>query len=170
MIKSEKRLKELAAKLNDKNKNIVSSAIISLRNQEPFSGAIRLLISIFDKTDDIKIKELIRNFMNDIKESGTRDEVINEVKKAYKTETVAMLVSSCWQSGLDYSEFAPDLVRVFLKSDYIVSLECLTVIEGSILNISRKNKDDIIEYLKKNRGDKVNEKSALIVELISILT
>jgi hypothetical protein len=170
MIESGKRLKELAANLNDTNKNVISSAIISLRDHDPFSGAIGLLTSVFDKTDDLNIKELIRNFMNDIKESGARIEVINEIKKAYKAETVAMLVSSCWQSGLDYSEFASDLVRIFLKADYIVSLECLTVIEESILNIPRKNKDDLIEYLKKNMGDKVNEKSALISELISILT
>lgn len=169
MIESEKRLKELTAKLNEKNKNIVSSAIISLRNEEPFSGAIRLLTELFDKTDDNNIKELIRNFMNDIKESGTRAEVINEIKKAYKAETVGMLVSSCWQSGLDYSEFASDLLMVFLKGDFLISLECLTVIEESIHNFSGKNKDGMIEYLKNNMSDKINEKGALINELISFL-
>lgn len=170
MIESEKRLKELAGKLNDKNKNIVRSAIISLRNEDPFPGAIRLLTEVFDKTDDINIKDLIRNFMNDIKESGARAEVINETKKAYKSETVGMLVTSCWQSGLDYSAYAPDLVMVFLKEDYIISLECLTVIKESIHNISRKKKNEMIEYLEENKGDTVNEKSALVNELISILS
>jgi hypothetical protein len=170
MIESEKRVKELAAKLHDKNKNIVSSAIISLRNEVPFSGAIRLLTELFDKTDDVNIKDLIRTFMNDIKESGIRSEVIKEINKSYKAETAGMLVSSCWQSGLDYSEFAPDLLKIFLKGDYLVSLECLTVIEESIINLSRKNKDDMIKYLNNNMNNKVGEKSALINELISLLS
>jgi hypothetical protein len=169
-MESEKRLKELADKLKNKDKNVVNSAILSLRNDDPFTGAIRLLTEEFDKTDDIGLKDLIRNFMNDIKESFARVEVIGEIKKDYKAETIGMLVSSCWQSGLDYSEFAPDLLRVFLIGDYLVSLECLTVIEECAHNISRKTKNEMLADLEQSTGKKFKEKSALIDELRSILT
>ena len=42
MMESEKRFKELADKLKNKDKNVVNSAILSLRNNDPFTGAIRL--------------------------------------------------------------------------------------------------------------------------------
>jgi len=170
MIELEKKLKELAGKLNNKNKNVVRSAIISLRHEDPFAGAIRLLIEVFNKTDDIYIKDLIRNFMNDLKESDARPEVIAEIKKSYKSETAGMLVSSCWQSGLDYSAYTPELVMIFLNGDYVVSLECLTVIEESLSYIPRKKKNEMIAYLEKNKGDAMNEKSVLVNELISILS
>lgn len=169
MKESEKKLKELAAKLNDKNINMVSSAIISLREEEPFWGAIRILTEVYDKTDDLIVKELIRNFMNDIKESGTRPEIMAEIRKSHKAETICMLVSSCWQSGLDYSGFAADLIKVFLNGDYLVSLECLTVIEESLHNIPGKMKNEMIIYLEQNKENIIDEKRALINELISIL-
>jgi hypothetical protein len=141
-----------------------------LRNKNPFGGAIRLLTELFDKTDDIDLKGLIRNFMNDMKEPSARAEVIGEIKKKHKAETIGMLVSSCWQSGLDYSEFAPDIMMIFLKDDYSVSLECFTVIEESAHNISRKTKDDMLSHLEERAGNKSNEMSVLIGELKSILS
>lgn len=169
MIESEKRLRELGRKLNDKNPENVSSAIILLRDEEPFCGAVSLLIEVFDKTVDQSIKVLIRNFMNDMKELGARSEIISEIRKPHKTETTVMLISSCWQSGLDYSPFTEDLLRVFLEGDYIVSLECLTVIEESLHNITRKRKSEMIGYLEENRRATIDEKSPLVNELISIL-
>jgi hypothetical protein len=169
MRESEKKLKELAAKLSDKNINVVSSAIISLREEEPFYGAIRILTEVYDKTDDPTIKGLIRSFMNDIKESGARPEIITEIRKSHKPETICMLVSSCWQSGLDYSQFAADLMKVFLNGDYMVSLECLTVIEESLHNIPGKMKNEMTIYLEQNKGNIINEKRELVNELISIL-
>jgi hypothetical protein len=169
MIKSEKKLKELIGKLNDKNINTVSSSITALRDEEPFSGAIRLLTEVFDKTEMISLKQIIRNFMNDMKESEARPEIITEIRKPYKPETISMLVSSCWQSGLDYAPYASDLLTLFLQGDYIVSLECLTVIEESLHNIPTGRKNEMLVYLEENKGEAVNEKSALINELLSML-
>ena len=168
MKESGKKLNAFAVKLGDKDINVVSSAIISLREEEPFYGAIHLLTEVFDKTDDVTIKGLIRNFMNDIKELGARPEIMNEIRESHKPETICMLVSSCWQSGLDYSQFTADFMKVFLNGDYLVSLECLTVIEGSLHNISGKMKNEMIIYLEQNKGNIIKEKRALVNELISI--
>lgn len=170
MLKSEKRLKELAGKLNDKKSITIISAIKSLRNEDPFAGAINLLVEVFDKTDDTEIKSLIRNFMNDMKEPGGRVEIIAEIKKAHKPETIGMLVSSCWQSGLDYAQYAPEFVKAFLSGNYVISLECLTVIEESVNNIPAKKKTELLKHLEDNEGIAPGEKRLLLKELISILS
>jgi len=72
MLESSKKLKELQLKLGAENKKVVSDAIISLRNEDPFKGAIGLLTSLFDKTNDLIIKDLICNFLNDLKEPEAR--------------------------------------------------------------------------------------------------
>jgi hypothetical protein len=169
MAFSDKRLIELGRRLDNSNPEIVKGTIISLRSEDPFSGAIRLLVETFDKTDNGEIRDKIREFMNDLKESALRDEVVIEIKKDYKPETIKMLVSSCWQSGLDYSLYGPDLAHVFNKSEYSVALECFTVIEESSQNLSRKIKDQIILVLKENEKAITDEKSALLAELISVL-
>ena len=40
-----------------------------LRDEQPFEGAIGLLTSFYDKTDDFAIRKTIEEFMNDLKGS-----------------------------------------------------------------------------------------------------
>jgi hypothetical protein len=80
-----------------------------------------------------------------------------------------MLVSSCWQSGLNYSDYSLDLAKVFLKGDYITAIECLTVIEDSVHELNKAVKDEIMMMLKESPVSHINEKKELTLELISIL-
>ena len=52
MIKSEKKVKELSVLLAKENSLLISEAIGLLRDEEPFEGAIGLLASFYDKTED----------------------------------------------------------------------------------------------------------------------
>jgi hypothetical protein len=170
MIESQKKLLELQGKLSTGNNKIVSAAIVSLRNEDSFKGAIGLLASLFNSTDDLLIKDLIRSFMNDIKEPGARKEVVTEAKKNFKPETTCMIVSSCWQSGLDYSEFVDVFAKIFVTRDYLTALECLTVIEESAESIPVSKKRDMIGFLEKNIKGSSVEKIALLQVLVNALS
>jgi hypothetical protein len=170
MVVSTKKLSELQEKLNYGNMKVVSDAIVLLRNEEYFRGAICLLASLFDTTNDIIIKDLIRSFLNDIKEPEAREEVVTEAKKGFKHETTSMLVSSCWQSGMDYSEFAADFANIFITGDYITALECFTVIEESAGSIQISKKNEIILFLEKNKPKSSVEKASLLQAMITILS
>jgi hypothetical protein len=170
MIKSDKRLKALATVLGKENNILISDAIMLLRDEAPFEGAIGLLTSFYDNNNDKTVRNRIEGFMNDLKDKTVRSEVINEIRKQWKPETIRMLVSSCWQSGLDYSEYSIDLVRVFLVGDYLTAIECLTVIEESVHNITGKTKAEIIGLIKESPVAVTIEKRALTGELLSIFS
>ena len=169
MLQSEKKLKELSAILYKDNNILISEAIELLREEQPFKGAIGLLVSCYDKTNDNQIRKNIERFMNDLKDQSACEEVIHEVRKQWKASTTSMLVSSCWQSGLDYSEYSGDLIKAFIDSDYVTAIECLTVIEESVHELTRKKKDELIKMLEDNPTSAVNEKTALTLEMITIL-
>ena len=169
MIKSEKKIKELATILDKDNNILISEAIGLLREEQPFEGAIGLLTTFYDKTEDFLIRKTIEEFMNDLKDQSASKEIIIEIIKPLKPATISMLVSSCWQSGLDYSEYSSDLAEIFLKGDYVTAIECLTVIEESVQILSRAKKDEIIKTIEKNPLPVAEEKTALTLELISIL-
>lgn len=169
MIESEKKIKDLRDILHSKDSKVITDKIISLRNEYPFKGAIGLLVNMFNISDDSDIKNLIRIFLNDIKEPDVRAEVITELKAEYSAETISMLACSCWQSGLDYADFAFEFAEVFAKGDYLISLECFTVIEESLLNISEFDKNKIIRLLERYIGTFAPEKATLTRTLISIL-
>jgi hypothetical protein len=169
MIKSEKKLNDLAILLKKENNVIISKAIELLREEQPFEGAIGLLTAFYDKTDDSSVRKIIEEFMNDLKDQSVCIEVMNEIRKQWKTETTTMLVASCWQSGLNYSDFSLDIAKVFLKGDYTTAIECITVIEESIYTLSRESKDEIIKYIKESHLSATNYKNDLTLELLTIL-
>ncbi len=170
MIQSEKKLKELNSVLDGKNKALISTTIASLRVELPFSGAVGILVSYYDSTDDQHIKGIIKEFMNDIKDPAAREEVIAETARKRKQETLSMLISSCWQSGLDYSDYVSEIASVFISGDYATSIECFTVIEESAQKISDLKKNEIIGLIRGKIHSYDYNKKTLAQELILVLS
>jgi hypothetical protein len=167
--RSDKKITELSVILKKHNTEAVIQAVRVLREEEPFEGAIALLVAFYDQCTDRILLKTIEDFFNDIKDKAVRPEVIAEIRKSWKPGTISMLVSSCWQSGLDYSDYMTDMARTFLKADYATSIECMTVIEESVQNSTRARKDEIITLLMESPLAFMNEKNALVHELIAIL-
>jgi hypothetical protein len=168
MVKSEKKLKNLEDLLKKNDPALINRAIEMLREEEPFEGAIALLASCYNENETPLIRRAIENFMNDVKDKSLRPELIEEIKKDLKPETKTMLISSCWQSGMDYSGFSYDLAGVFLNSDYGVAVECFTVIEESVPMMDTESKNRIVELIKQNQPAEEIKRS-LSDQLISIL-
>lgn len=169
MIKSEKKVKGLIEILNLDNNIVITEAIELLRQEKPFEEAIGLLTAYYDKTNDMPVRKSIAGFMNDLKDQSACIEVIEEIRKDWKPDTISMLISSCWQSGLNYADFSMDLAKVFLKGDYVTAIECLTVIEESVQELSKEKRNEVIKLIEENPFPRTDEKSTLTLELISIL-
>lgn len=108
--------------------------------------------------------------MNDIKDLSARNEIVEEIKKNNPPETTRMLISSCWQSGLDYSDYTLEFARIFIETeDYMTALECFSVIELSIYNMTKRNKEVLLEKISSESLSGPVEKSALRRELVTIL-
>lgn len=169
MIKSEKKLKELTSLLSGKNNLVISKAIEMLRDEAPFEGVIGVLTDCYNRSNDEGIRNSISEFLNDLKDQSVRQEIITEVCKDWKPETISMLVSSCWQSGMNYSSYSAEIVDVFLKSDYVTAVECMTVIEEGIAELSASKKLELINTVREAYPRQSAEKSTLAHELILIL-
>jgi hypothetical protein len=169
MIRSDQKLTNLTALINKGNNILICQAIEFLREELPFEGAIGLLVSHYDSTEDASTRKSIEGFLNDLKDQTACAEVINEVRKQWKSDTISMLVSSCWQSGLNYAEYSTDLANVFLKGDYITAVECLTVIEESVQDMTIEEKNNIIRLIEENPFSQDSDKRSLTSELIAIL-
>lgn len=169
MIRSQKKLSELASHLERKDNTAIAQAIEMLREQEPFEGAVNLLINCYDQNNDPDVRKAIEGFMNDIKDPDLRSEIVNEIRKEWKPSTLTMLASSCWQSGMNYSGFSFNFAEAFLKNDYATAIECFTVIEEAAPSMDRLQKDKIIELIENNSLPDSDSKKMLTLELITIL-
>jgi hypothetical protein len=169
MLKSDKKLTELNKILANGKYNEINDRISMLRAEEPFEGAIRSLALFYDKTGNEGLKSIITAFFNDVKEISCRAEVIESLKSVNNQASRTMLASSCWQSGLDYSEYAVALADAFMTGDYMTSLECFTVLENCAGTISDKNRAGIIIKLEKKIPGFDTPMQKLARELITML-
>jgi hypothetical protein len=169
MIKSDRKLAELSKILLNGKYNEINARISILRREEPFEGAIRLLAGFYDETGDESLKLVISSFLNDIKERSCQAEVIEALTSVVKPASKTMIASSCWQSGLDYSQYAVALADVFMKGDYLTSLECFTVLDTWAGDVSDRDRADIIFRLQNGQAKYDPAKQKLAVELITVL-
>ena len=169
MERSEKKLAELGRVLAAGRPGEISERIRHLRAEAPFEGALRMLALYYDKSDDVSIKLKITGFFNDMKDSSGRAEVIESLAAVSRQDSVAMLASSCWQSGLDYSEYAIALADAFMTGDYMTSLECFTVLETCAGTISEGDRTEIILRLERVTGSFAVPMQKLANELIRVL-
>jgi hypothetical protein len=169
VIKSDKKLKDLSLLISKDNTLLVTEAIKLLRDEEPFEGAIGLLAGLFDRSDNELINITVEDFFNDIKDPAVRPEIIAEIKAKWKPKTISMLVASCWQSGLDYSPYYETITEKFMSANYSTAIECMTVIEASMENLSKKQKSQAIHIIMTSPFPETDEKYRLALELIKIL-
>ena len=170
MIKSDKKVNDLKKNLLNSDILFVSAAIDLLRDSEPFDGAIGILVNHYDNCTEKSVKQSISGFLNDIKDTGARKEIIESLHNSLSEETKSMVITSCWHSGLDYSAQIDDFTELFLKYSYNTAFECLTVIEQSLEKIEESKKQIIIKRLKSSLKTQPDEKTALVNELINVLT
>jgi predicted DNA-binding protein len=168
MIKSDKKLKNLALLLEKDDPLVISQAIELLREEEPFEGALALLASYYDNTGSTVVTRAIESFMNDIRDKSVQDELMAEIRKERNPRTTAMLVSSCWQSGMDYTSFAYEIAGLFLRSDLVTAVECFTLLEGLITELDDNQKTGILRLLENSEADSGTRKS-LKEDLLSML-
>jgi len=170
MKRSDTRFKELESALGKGKPLLTEKAIGSLRDAEAFEGAIGLLTAYYDNSDDPRLRRIIESFMNDVKDKDCREEIIAEIRKPWKNDTLAMIASSCWQSGLDYSAYTADFIKVFIEGDFSAALESFTVIEEFVHTLESRVRNEIIEILSKSKIANQSDKAALTKEMITILS
>ena len=116
----------------------------------------------FSKKNKSRVKDLVDLFVLGDRES--KDEALKLIKEFEGKEILleavaqpeflehrAVLVAACWESGLDFTRFFDFFMYLCLASDYLVTLEAITVIENmeekipaEILTIALEKLDEAI--------------------------
>lgn len=168
-MKDDKSINLIVKKLESSNKDEVLFTIKQLRN----NGNPRILpfvINLFNSSDSAEIKSAILKFLGDLKNKNSTNEIILALKNEKYLSIRKDLLSTCWQSGLDYSEHIGLFVDFFISGDFGVAFEAFTIID----NFEDKYEAEIIDIQIKKLKSRVldfkdTDKEALFVELMHIL-
>ncbi len=162
------KLKLLVKKLNsDKNEEVVFT-IKQLRN----TGNAKILPHLFDilltnKSEKVRAEAV--KLLNDLKDASCQQEIVSALKQEkYKSLHKDILIS-CWNSSLDYSEYAEVFVDIFKKSNFELAFEAFTVIDNFEKKLNSSVVSNIVSDLKNDISNyKGTDKEHLYVELVHI--
>lgn len=87
-----------------------------------------LVLSSSDPEITVRALSILRN----IKAQPLIDALVEFIATAPKSAIKFQLVSACWESGNDLSNHLDFFVKLAIKEDYTVCLECLTIIENNV--------------------------------------
>lgn len=168
MQEIEKNIAEIKAELFSGNEDLVIDTIEYIRNLSVFQD-IESLLDLYITSSSKEIKTAIYKLLSDIKDISFVDTFVSIITKPKYQSILNELVSICWQNSLDFSPHIDVFVDLLLKGNIQIAIECFTVIEESLVNLTDKKRLEIKEKLLSNISIIDNNRKGLIEELTHIL-
>ncbi|MFA5574255.1 MAG: hypothetical protein WC994_04290 [Brumimicrobium sp.] len=88
------------------------------------------LIELWNDTDSPKIEDAILELISDIKSTTSSEKVMEALTNPKFEKLHLPLLTTIWNSDVDYSEYLTDFVSIATQKDFMNTLECLTIIEN----------------------------------------
>lgn len=137
------------------------------------SGRAAILPLVLDlltrPNEEEEIIQDVIQLLCDLKEQSCAPVIIDYIRTRNMGDHLAGVLSACWQSRLDFSDYLPVFVDCFIKGNYRESLEAFTVIEEMLWKTKPEIAIESILELEKNQKQIDKEKMPLYRELIKVL-
>ena len=133
------------------------------------SADIPFLIELLHLTPDPEIKRKITDLFANLKESDAIPLIVEAIQNQKFAPELKSLVASCWENGLDYSNYLTLFVDLLIDSEFLVAFEAYTVIVNMTAKIDQDKIDAEIDRLEKAMQTTADQKKALILDVIDFL-
>ena len=118
-----------------------------------------------------EIRKELHRLLCDIQISGIQPFIIEAIKYPENEQILAELLSVCWESKQDFSQYLEVFVTAFINANYLASIEAFTIIEKIFMDFNYTNIQllETIKIIKKSYPDfKKNKKDLALVLLDSL--
>lgn len=163
-IKKNTRLTNIITDLSSSDDKKVFTALKQLRKHGK-REAITPLIDLLSSTTNDDIKTDITSLLFDLKDQSVVEELIAVIESNNYEAEMATLVSIFWQSSLDSSEHITTIVRQAIKSDYIVGIEVLSVLDNYETTFQETEIEDLKFDLDEAIEEEDSEKKNLLISI-----
>ena len=88
------------------------------------------IIDVWNKGVSPSTEQEIVTFLGDIKSTSSAQTIMDVLLNEEYNKIHLQLLTTIWNSKVDYSEYIVDFVSIAVQHDFLVALECLTIIEN----------------------------------------
>ncbi len=130
---------------------------------------IPVLIELLHLTQDPEVKKKIAGLFANLKESDSIPLIIEAIQNQKYAPELKELVASCWENGLDYSNYLSLFVELLIENEFLIAFEAYTVIMNMTAQIDQRKIDIEINLLDKAIQSAPEDKKVLMLDVIDFL-
>lgn len=130
---------------------------------------VPFLIEMLHLSQNPEIKSKITDLFANLKESDAIPLIVEAIQNQKYAPELKELVASCWENGLDYSNYLTLFVDLLIDSEFLIAFEAYTVIVNMTAKIDQAKIDVEIDRLEQAMKTTSDEKKALILDVIDFL-
>ena len=165
------KIESLLLDVKSSNTAIVKTAFEGLKIVGEPSILHPIILELNTKNHTEK-NALILEFLACLKDRKARSVMMDLIQQAELKEYQQLLLSTIWNSPLDYTDYLEVFVDLALKGDFIITLECLTIIENLDGPFSEKSVMEaqvLLGAYAESNPDKNSQKGMLISEIALLI-
>jgi hypothetical protein len=159
---------KLITGLQSDNEILILNAIRQLYTD----GTVELLPNLFKLyflTKSEIIRKEILELLNNLKDKNACPYLVDAVIKYRGQEYYHQIVSSCWQSGLDYSQYLKVFIDLVIEQDLFTAVEAFSVVEGNIPELNPPVREKHAIYIRSKLGIVSEDRKNLVKELLLVI-
>jgi hypothetical protein len=164
----DQEMSKLINALQSDKETIILSAIHQLYTD----GTVELLPYLF-KLYFVTQSETIRNeileLLNNLKDKNACPYLVDAINKYKGQEYFHHIVSSCWQTGLDYSKYLKIFIDLVIEQDLFTAVEAFSVVEGNIAELNPPDREKHAIYIRSKLRIISEERKNLVKELLNVV-
>ena len=165
------KIESLLLDVKSSNIAIVKTAFEGLKIVGEPSILHPIILELNTKSHSEK-NALILEFLACLKDRKARSVMMDLIQQTELKEYQQLLLSTIWNSPLDYTDYLEVFVDLALKGDFIITLECLTIIENLDGPFSEKSVMEaqvLLGAYAESNPDKNSQKGMLISEIALLI-
>ncbi|PKP08423.1 MAG: hypothetical protein CVU09_15875 [Bacteroidetes bacterium HGW-Bacteroidetes-4] len=160
--------KILAEQLKSANKELILDTIKSLRH-DGNDEVLEILTQIYLNQTNNEISQAIYRFFCDLKNQPSAETVIRLIKNPEYHQAKKMLVSSCWQSRLNYIVYLETFIAMVFSEPFELAFEAFTVVENMEARVSEQRKKELLAFVDANMDNCIDDNLVLADDLKGII-
>lgn len=160
---------EIVRRLRSDKPGLVIPVLNHLRQSIHASAYLPEIINLLQETKNENTRRELSLFLSNFKDPGGIPDIIDALNNVRFKSIWNIIISACWQSGLNFSNNLDTFIKILLKEDYITSLEAFSVIEQSLPYLEEKKLGYFRKQLTEGLTEVDKEKAPLVREMIRIM-
>lgn len=160
---------EIVRRLRSDKQSLVIPVLNHLRQSVHAAAYLPEVIHLLYETKNDETRRELSQFLCDITDPGCIPHIINALRDDRNKSIWNIIISACWQSGLNFSNNLDTFIGIFLKEDYMTALEAFSVIEQSMPYLEEKKRVYYRDQLVQGIDAVDKEKAPLVREMIKIM-